>query len=262
MFKFNATALAFIALLFIPAIKAETFTTAINEQKTCLSMHVVLNTLAGYLDKNGKIAGFHIDFLDALEKKTGICMDKKLLPYSRAKHSIKMSAHDGGILARSKDLDKKVIYIAKLLTSETVIIPKKGQAFTNYQDLKNITIGKVRGVTLDKSIGENKKLTFIDVLNYKNGLAMLKKGRIDAIVGNSLGLSAITELEMAEDVNLSGKLVLGQREVWFLLSNKSSHLDKVEQLKEATLALIEDKVVDKILKKYFGSSLNPYDSNL
>lgn len=254
--KLQSILLILSALLFTSLLSAKPLAIFTNEQNNCLNMHVVFNTSAGYLNQTGKIAGFHADFLNALEKKTGICINKKLLPYARAKRSIVLGGHDGGILASSTDLDNKVIYVAKLLISKTIVIPKKGLTLNNYNDLSNIIIGKVRGAKLDEKVDNDENILFVELSNYQHGLEMLKKGRIDAIAGNNLGLTVIHELNMVEDVNLSGKFVLGQREVWFLLSNTSQHLDKIEQLREATLALVNEKVVEKILQKYFGKSLD------
>ncbi|WP_413701056.1 substrate-binding periplasmic protein [Psychromonas sp. KJ10-10] len=251
MFQFKSILLMLITFLFTSLLFAKPLANLPTEDKKCLSMHIVFNASAGYLNETGKVVGFHVDFLNALERKTGFCMNKKLLPYARAKRSIELGGHDGGILASESDLDKSVIYIAKLLTSKTIIIPKKGLTLKNYNDLTKIVIGKVRGAKLDEAIDNDKNISFLEVSNYKHGLEMLKKGRIDAIAGNSLGLTVISELGMNDEVNLSGKYVLGQREVWFLLSNKSEYITKVEQLREATLALIEENIVDDILHKYF-----------
>tara|TARA_R110001583_G_scaffold52393_4_gene162817 strand:+ start:2268 stop:3050 length:783 start_codon:yes stop_codon:yes gene_type:complete len=257
MSKFNTIGLIFIALLFITSTKAETRVAPVNEHTKCLSMHIVLNTSAGYLNETAQIAGFHLDLLNALEERTGICMDKKLMPYSRAQRSIQMGGHDGGILASSKELNESVVYIARFLVSKSTIVPKKELTLDSYQDLTKIIIGKVRGTKLNETIDNDENILFVEVFNYEQGLKMLKKGRIDAIAGNSVGLlSVFEELGMTEDVNLTGQFVLGQREVWLMLSNKSEHLDKIEKIREATLALIQENVVDNILQKYFGVNWN------
>lgn len=217
-------------------------------------MHMICNTSIGYIDETGKPGGFHSDFLTALEDRSGLCIDKKLLPYSRALKSIKLGEHDGGFLLRSTSLDPYVEYIVKLVTSRTVIIPKKGMFIDSYYDLTNITFGKLRGTHLNERLANDSNISFINILNYKQGLQMLKKGRIDAIAGNELGLSFIEQNNMANYVNLSGKFVVGQREVWLVLSKKSKNLDKVEQLRRAAQTLINEGVLDNILKKYFGQT--------
>ena len=245
MFKFILTTL-FLSLYFFSS-------SSISEQKQkCLSMHVIFNAPGGYIDETGKAVGYHFDFLTALEERSGSCIDKTLLPYSRARRSIELGEHDGGLLLRSTNLDPYVEYIVKLVTSRTVIIPKKGISLDSYDDLTNITFGKLRGTNLNERLENDPNISFIKISSYEQGLKMLKKGRIDAIVGNERGLSYIENNDIANDVNLSGKFVVGQREVWLVLSKKSENLDKAKQLKRAAQALINEGVFENILTKHIG----------
>jgi len=221
----------------------------------CMSMHVVLNTAAGYTDEAGDISGFHFDYLSALEEISGLCMDKKLLPYPRAKRNIEMGVHDGGILARSTDLDNEVEYVSKLLISKLVVLPRKGLSLNNYQDLSNIKIARVRKLNLGDVLDNDPNLVFVEVSDYEQGLQLLNRGRVDAIAGNALGLStAIEKLNMFAEINALQKLTISEREVWFVLSKKSKNLNKIDQLKEAAQIIINRGVLDTILKKYFGEN--------
>jgi ABC-type amino acid transport substrate-binding protein len=243
MFKFIFKFLCFSLLLFSSA--------SISEEK-CLSMHVVINTAAGYITPAGNIGGFHYDFLTALEQRTGLCMNKKLLPYSRAQKGVELGGHDGGILARSKNLDAKVVYLVKLLTSKTIILPRKGVIIKHYQDLNNLIIGKVRGAVLNHFLDNPSTFFMVQLSNYEHGFRMLNKGRIDAIVGNELGLITSARLESIDKIDWPGKLIINQREVWLVLSNKSKYLGKSKQLRQAAQDLINEGVLEDILKKHFG----------
>ena len=228
----------------------------INAQE-CMSMHVVLNIKAGYIDENGKLSGYHYDFLTALENESGICMDKKLLPYPRAKRDIQLGAHDGGILVHSPLLDDDIEYIAKIFTSKTVLIPRKGLNLNNFQDLPKVTIARIRKIDFSDTWENTPNISFVDVVDYKQGLQMLKRGRIDAIAGNLLGMNVVIEsLDIAEDINLSGKLTIGEDEVWLVLSKKSHYLNEADVLRKATHNLIEKGVLNNIFLKYFGKNVN------
>ena len=236
--------LYFSLLMFIPLTIAK---------EKCLSMHVVINTAAGYITPSGSIGGFHYDFLTALEERTGLCIDKKLLPYSRARRGIELGGHDGGILARSENLDAKVEYLVKLITSKTVVLPRKGLVIRNEQDLNKMVIGKVRGAELNDFLDNSPTLLMVQLADYRQGFRMLERGRIDAIAGNELGLSASARLEGVEEIDWSGKLIINQREIWLVFSKKSEQLDKSEQLRKAALELINEGVLGDILKQYFGT---------
>ena len=243
MDKLIAIALATIILL---------FTTLANASEKCLSMHVVENAFAGYIDNAGQLAGFHLDFLTALEENSGLCLNKTLLPYSRARRDIKIGRHDGGILAGSADLNADAIYITKLVTSKTVIIPRKGLSLASYQDLLKIKIGKIRGTGLNEKLDNDSNIAIVYLANYRHGLQLLKKGRIDAIAGNELGLSVTVRLADNNALNLAGKLDVGERNLWLVLSKKSAQLDKIPTLRKYAQQLVNEGVVDNIIEKYFG----------
>jgi polar amino acid transport system substrate-binding protein len=220
----------------------------------CLSMYVVINSSSGYINSEGDLAGYHVDLLNEIEKRSGICITKTLLPYSRALRGLEYGKYDGGVLARTNKLDSQVKYITKLITSKTVIIPRKGFTITSYQDLTQIVIGRFRGVDLNDNRFKKYRLSLVELQSYKHGLYMLKRGRIDAIAGNNLGLSIINDLNMANEVNLAGQLVVGQREVWLAFSNKSKKLDQVDKIQKTTQAIVDEGVLDNILQKYFGAN--------
>ena len=241
---------------YIFALALNLFTVTQLSAQECMSMHVVLNTKAGFIDENGSISGYHYDFLTALEKESGLCINTTLLPHSRAKRDIQMGAHDGGILASSPLLDSDVEYVAKILTSKTVLIPRKGLNLTNYRILPKITIARIRRVNFGNTWENSPNISFVDIADYSQGFQMLTRGRVDVVAGNLLGMSVVIEsLNITKDINLSGKQTVGEREVWFILSKRSQHLNKTEQLKKATQRLIDKGVLNHILVKYFGKNI-------
>jgi len=244
--KKNHPFLIFAVILFIgsPAIAKE-----------CLSMHVIDFPPAGFKNNNGELTGIHVDFIQALEKRTGICIDTKIMPYSRALKNLKLGIHDAGILNPSSDPEfyGYVQYIAKLITLKTIIIPRKGLTLSSYKSLKNITIGKVRGTPLGKSFDQS-KYKIIELTSYFHGLNMLKRNRIDALAGNASGMSIIGEQNLAHYFNVSGKFVIGKRELWFVFSKKSKKIDQIKPIKTAIQALVNEGVVARIFEKFLGKN--------
>ncbi|WP_435234588.1 substrate-binding periplasmic protein [Psychromonas sp. PT13] len=244
MYKFM-----FLLFLFSPLSRAD-----VVSDRDCLSMYVVVNNSSGFLDANGQIAGYHVDFLNELETRSGLCINKKLVPYSRALKGLEYGEYDAGIVAKTDYLSQKVLYLNKLITSKTVIIPRKGLTLNTYQDLENIIIGRFRGVDLNDILATKLHFSLVDLYSYEHGLKMLKVGRIDAIVGNNLGLSIIPKLGMLNDVNLPGSLVIGSREVWFVASKRFKDKNKINLLRMAVNSMIADGKLDRILAKYFGEN--------
>ena len=221
----------------------------------CLSMHIIDLPPAGFKNKDGKLTGIHSDFIEALEERSGICIEKKLMPYSRAMKNIKVGEHDAGILNPSDDLDfnANVQYLVKLMTLKTIIIPKKGLSLNTYKDLKNITIGKVRGTPLGNTFDENKHI-MQELINYDHGVRMLKKGRIDALVGNSGGMNVIGKFNLNNYFNVQGKFTIGQREMWLVFSKNSKNLNQIKPVKSAVQALVNEGAVDLIFEKFVGKN--------
>ncbi len=223
--------------------------------KECLSMHVIDLPPAGFKNKSGELTGIHVDFIEALEERSGICIDKKIMPYSRALKNIKVGVHDAGILNPSSDLDfyVHVQYIAKLITLKTIIIPKKGLNLSSYKSLKNITIGKVRGSPLGHSFDEGKH-KIIELTSYGHGLNMLKRGRIDALAGNAGGMNVIGKFNLDHFFNVPGKFIIGERELWLVFTKNSDNLDQIDPIKTAAQALVSEGVVYLIFEKFVGEN--------
>jgi len=223
--------------------------------KECLSTHVIDFPPAGFKNDSGELTGIHVDFTDALEERSGICINKKIMPYSRALKNIKFGIHDLGILNPSSDLDfyAHVQYIVKLLTLKTIILPKKGVSLSDYESLENITIGKVRGAPLGHSFDEE-KYEIVELTSYEHGLNMLKRGRIDALAGNASGMSVIGKFNLNNYFNIPGKFTIGEREIWLVFSNNSGHLEQIEPIKIAAQALVNEGLVDLIFEKFVGEN--------
>jgi len=223
--------------------------------KECLSMHVIDLPPAGFKNNTGELTGIHVDFIDALEERSGICIDKKLMSYSRALKNIEVGVHDSGILNPSSDLDfyEHVRYITKLITLKTIILPKKGLSLSSNNSLKNITIGKVRGSPLGSSFDED-KYEMIELTSYQHGLNMLKRGRIDALAGNASGMSVIGKFNVDHYFNAPGKFIIEQRELWLVFSKNSENIDQIEPIKIAAQALVNEGRFDLIFEKFVGKN--------
>ena len=240
--------LFFVLLLICPLSSAYA-----ADEKTCLSMYVVINNVSGYLNAEGKISGYHVDVIDELASRSGICIDKSLVPYSRALKGLKYGEYDAGIVVRQEKMDPKLIYLTKILTSKTVLVPRNGITFSHYQQLSELIIGKLRGVDLDNTLAKSFNLLLIDLHSYEQGIRLLQKGRIDAIAGNSLMLGIVNKLGLVDTVDFKAQLVLGKKEIWLAFSNKSSHIEQLNTVKQAAQAMVEDGSLELILEEYFGS---------
>ncbi len=221
--------------------------------QSCLEMHVIDNAPIGYLDSEGNPTGTHWDYLEAIAEHSGICINKRLLPYARVRASLEQGGHDGGIMFRSEDLDSKTQAAAHIRSLAVVVIPKQGLSIGTYDDLKGLQIGKTRSTRLNSRFDNDAALRKYKLNNYEQAVKMIAAGRLDAVAGSQLVLSyQLNKLNAFGKVDIKGSYVLGHQEQWLQLSDKSQHADKIPLLRSTIATLKSQGVLDRIMDKHYG----------
>lgn len=221
----------------------------------CLDMHVIQSEPLGFHDENDKAVGLHVEVLQEIEKYSGICMTKRVMPIGRIWKSIKLGQHDGGLIFKSAAREQLVEYVALTRIIETIVIPRKGLKIGNYGVLHGMSIAKTRGTPLSNSFDRDNKLNLVEVTSYGQVVEMLKYGRIDAVAGGAAVLfyhfSKFDDIQ--KDIEIGNKFVLGSREQWLQLSKKSANLDLIPKLKNAADLMLKNGDYDRIMMKYYGN---------
>lgn len=241
--------------LFISLIGVYLLLPRVAYSADCLNMHVILNNPLGYVNQNGQPTGIHWDFLDAVELRSGICLNKKLTPYARIWKSIEHGGHDGGIVFRSQDRDTLVEYVAPIFTVRTVVISKEETKISNYKDLKKLRIGKVRGIRLSKDFDTDTSLNITGLKNYEQLWMNLSRNRLDAIAGSEIGLQQTKRSILESEIVLSEPFILGERVQWLQISKKSKHLQYIPRLKLAIEELINEGAYSNLMEKHQKNNL-------
>jgi polar amino acid transport system substrate-binding protein len=219
----------------------------------CLEMHVIHNAPLGYLDVEGNPTGTHWDYLGAIAEHSGLCINKRLLPYARVRASLEQGGHDGGIMFRSEDLDSKTQAVAHIRSLAVVVIPKHGVSIDTYGDLTGLQIGKTRSTRLNSRFDTDTTLRKYKLNNYEQAVKMIAAGRLDAVAGSQLVLSyQLNKLDAFEKVDIKGSYVLGYQEQWLQLSDQSPHADKIPLLRSTVVRLKSEGVLDRIMDKHYG----------
>lgn len=239
--------ICFIIFIMIPAIAKAT------SQGECLEFHVINNTHLGLNQSHEGDTGVHWEYLEALEKETGFCINKTILPNTRMWQNIKMGKHDGGIMFKSDSHSNIVEYVALVHTVKTVVIPIIGADLKDYQDLYELSIGKARGIALNEKFDHDPKLNITELNHYNQVIQMVKLGRLDAIAGCASALDYHLKMYDAVDkVDYKNKLNLGEKQQWLQFSKKSKHLDKIPVFKKAIEKLRLDGTFNLIMNKHYG----------
>lgn len=218
---------------------------------------MINNAPLGFKNADKESVGVHWEYLKALEKETGFCINKTIFPYARIWQSLKFGKHDGGIMFKS-DLHSNIVeYVALIRSVKIVVMPIMGVDIKSYKDLYELNIGKTRKTSLSNRFDQDTDLNTIELNNYGQAIKMIKLARIDAIAASALVLSYQLKMYDALDyVNYKNKLTLGEKEQWLQFSKKSKHLDKIPLLEKAIEKLQLDGTFDLIMEKYYGEQWN------
>lgn len=224
-----------------------------KKKDECLDFHVIKNEPLGYQNDSGEMVGVHWEYLEAIEQASGLCINKRLIPYLRIWRSLTNGDHDAGILFRSKSRADIVEYSSLVREVYTVVVPVKGMKINHYDDLQHLIIGKPRGTHLGDKFDNDKNLTIVELNSYQQAAKMLQKGRIDAIAGSGLVINyQLKKYKAFDKIDNEGKFIVGKKEQWLQFSKKSKHLDLIPKLNLAIEELKQNGRLDAIMDKYYG----------
>jgi len=121
-------------------------------QPNCLNAAVINVAPYGFKSSTGQIQGIHWDYLEAISQESGICIHKKLLPYTRVLKNLEKGLSDISIISVTADNIPWLNPIVQMSKVKIIVIPHKDVKITQYDDLKNLIIGKMRGTSLNPSL--------------------------------------------------------------------------------------------------------------
>lgn len=224
-----------------------------QQSNTCLNFHVIEAEPLGFLNKEGELVGVQTEYINAIAKASGVCINLRLLPYARIWQSIKNGQHDGGIVFRSESRSHLVEYVESIRRMTTIVVPLKSVPLKKYDDLKGKVIGRMRKSHLNDKFDKDPDIIFTGLNNYEQAAQMIKVHRVDAITGSAVVMFyQLKKNDVLDEVNFEQKFILGSKVQWLQLSKHSKHLDKIPKLKEAIQRLKQNGTFDKIMDKYYG----------
>ncbi len=202
------------------------------------------------VDFRGELSGIYYDLASALLTKAGLESEHHIFPYGRIMHELKIGKTDLTIMFKYKELADYVDYIYPLPTLKNVVIGRKGSDFHSVEQLEKLSIAYLRGAKFSDDIDNNPKILKQTVSDFHQGLLMLKKGRVDAIIGPMAPIiSAAKQIHLGKD--FFGKpLIVSERTPWLQLSKKSHDKVSPKQLKVIFSKMMAQGELEKIQLKY------------
>ncbi|MBC2736124.1 MAG: amino acid ABC transporter substrate-binding protein [Desulfobacteraceae bacterium] len=218
-----------------------------------LTVNVIQSMPFGYVDAADQPTGTHWDYVQAISDRSGIKMVTTLTPRARLIQNLSDGSCDAAILFHADGREDLVAYAAPIRSIRMVAINRKGLPLRHYDDLyASQSIGLLQGTQIATHFDTDLRLKKEPKTSYEQMVRMLKKRRLDTIVGNAIALAHAIDLwDAAGDVEPQS-LTLCTKEQWFQFSRKSPHLDKIDSIHEAMTALKAEGVFDAILTRYVG----------
>lgn len=142
-----------------------------------------------YIDyKKGKYEGIHVDVLHKLATELNRDLVFVQCPFARCLSLLKSGGADLFIgLIKTEARQEFLSYIPKPFSIQYdplqfFIRRDGGLQINNYEDLKTLNIGVLRGVSYFKQFDNDDSLNKVELVSYSQMLQMLLKGRIDTFI--------------------------------------------------------------------------------
>ena len=238
----------FIQIIFI-SILCISHQSSADHTATALQVRTI--AIAPYgIDDSGKLSGIYYDLTHSLLIKSGLASEHHIFPYGRIIHELKLGKTDLTIMFKYKELANYVDYIHPLPALKNVVIGRYGHDYQNIKQLEGLNIAYLNGAKFSDEIDSNPKINKQIVEDFNQGLLMLKKSRVDAIIGPMEPIiSGAKQLGLSK--SFFGKpLTVSERTPWLQLSKQSKNHISAEKLKAIFNKMMDQGTLESIQKKY------------
>lgn len=187
----------------------------------------------GYASKTGEPAGVLVAITDRMADLADVPIKYRLRPQKRALAELKSGAADFVVLFESPESEAAGKRIATLLESRVVLTTRPAQDFKNLEDLAGGSVGFVLGTYYGKAFDDTDNIKKIPVHNLQNGLEMLDRGRIDALIHYDVMLERVIYANDYDASDFRSHVLSDGREGLLLISRRSPLKDYVPLFQKA-----------------------------
>jgi len=113
------------------------------------------------------------------------------------------------------------------MTLENIVVGRKGTNFKSLDDLHDKTVATVRGAKYDDAFTADTKIIKYDTSRYEQSIKMLINGRLDAMIGPSIGLFFTAKKMGYSREKFGDVLVLNTKDTYLQYSRKSADEKKI-----------------------------------
>lgn len=200
---------------------------------------------------NGVPQGLLVDVERALALETQRQHKLQLLPYARVIHSIYVGDVDMAGLFDARINHSKLIKVAPIIDTRVIIIGKAPAApISDTSELNGLQVGYMRGSKYGPIFDDADHFTRIPINTMSQALAMLKRGRIDAMAGvDQTFFWAMKQMQLSPN-EFSELITISRPTISLYISQHSQHKPLIPLYRDALQRLKEKGIIDQI----FGHS--------
>ena len=222
---------------------------AVGNENSLLQVRTIAVAPYGMIT-GAKLGGIYFELTELLLTKNKIQNKHYIDPYARIMHELKIGKTDLTIMFKYPELAPFVTYISPLPALKNVIIARKEDPSPTIEGLHGKVIAYLRGAKFSDAVDNNSSISKQEVMDFNQGIILLQKGRVDAIIGPLDPIkSAAKKLYLKADF-FGEPLVVSQRTPWLQVSNKSLNKVSVGKLKASFSALLQQGELDRLKVKY------------
>ena len=203
---------------------------------------------------NGRNQGILIEFLQPLERETGLSYSVSLRPYARVFQDLYSGKADMGFAFDSPELIQRAIRVGTVMKTTVNIVGRAGSAqFHSIADLKGLNVGVLRGSEYGQEFDLFKDYTKVRVNTIRQGISMLMAGRLDAMVSTAHTLQWAMRSMNVDERDLTELLVIQGPVVGLYLSRKSKR-PQIEKIYREALERMND---GRVLTERYAPEYSP-----
>lgn len=210
-----------------------------------------------FREKNGELVGFDVDLAKATAKKLGLKADFQTIDWSMKETELRNGTIDviWNGYTKTKEREEKVLFTRPYLENRQILITRKSEKISNYQQMKNKVLGVQTGssgyddLTSYPKVLKNRIKDTVLYDTYNQAFLDLKAGRINGLLIDSV--YANYYLSHSSYSSLFKKISLPYPPEEFSVGVSKNNPTLQKKLNQALNQLEKDGTIEKIKKKWF-----------
>lgn len=208
----------------------------------------------GWQDQQQQLQGATIDFSKQLGERLGIHIEPQIFPYARLLKTLEKEQIDLALFLFSSR-PPSVIKIEKVIEVDVQLTSSKKIKISELADLSRYRIGKIAGGKYGKGLHHRlPESHFIPLYSYQQGLELLQKNRLDAVLGLAYSINQALENHKNQPLQLYHQSLV-REEVWLYASPLlNKHPNLILAIKKNIQEMRQNEELNNIVKRNYNKA--------